>query len=387
MHIDFKQIMTIFEKQLEELAKEDLELLIGLQERYDLEFKSSEYGRTEPAVKEMLKDISAMANAHGGHLLIGITEDDEGRAEEILGIESAEEEGQRVMNICLSCIDPKIPGIKTHSIKVSDKRSVLAIHVPRSHRAPHMVSGKGVYRFFVRHDRSIDHMSVEEIRDSVLKNRYLVEDLKEFLKERRTEILERRGRAPMFYLTATPPLTLENEILDASDPCLRELILSMPPSIEGVSVDRLQGGSLLPTMNGLMLSMRELANFEIFRNGHVEAIYSLEELELPESGPGKKFFYSHVLVNYPVFFIELVRRIAEHIGLEEPMALTVWFLNVGDFYLSGKPRPLKAVHGAPAVSFCAFEQHIEDLTAPKKLGELIADRIWNSFGFEKAEIG
>jgi hypothetical protein len=140
-------------------------------------------------------------------------------------------------------------------------------------------------------------------------------------------------------------------------------------------------------MNGLMLSMRELANFEIFRNGHVEAIYSLEVLELPESGPGKNFFYPHVLTNYPVFFIELVRRIAEHIGLEESMALTVWFFNVGDFYLSSKPRPLRAIHGAPAVSFCAFEQQIEDLTAPKKLGELIADRIWNSFGFEKAEIG
>jgi len=381
------EVMTIFEKQLEELAKEDLELLIGLQERYDLEFKSSTYERTESAIKEMLKDISGMANAYGGHLFLGISEDDEGRAEKVLGIEDAEEEGQRVMNICLSCIDPKIPAMKTHSIKVSDKTSVLAIHVPRSHRAPHMVSGKGVNRFFVRHDRSINHMSVEEIRDSVLKNRYLVEDLKEFLKERRTEVLERRGRAPMFYLTATPPLTLENEILDASDPRLRELLLSMPPSIEGVSVDRLQGGGLMPTMNGLMLSMRELANFEIFRNGHVEAIYSLEVLELPESGPGKNFLYPHVLANYPVFFVELVRRIAEHIGLEEAMSLTVWFFNVGDFYLSSKPRPLRAVHGAPAVSFCVFEQQIEDFSAPKKLGELIADRIWNSFGFEKAEKG
>jgi hypothetical protein len=252
-----------------------------------------------------------------------------------------------------------------------------------------MVSGKGVYRFFIRHDRSINHMSVEEIRDSVLKNRYLVEDLKDFLKVRRTEILERLGRAPLFLLTATPPLTLENEILDPADPRLRELILKMPPSIEGVSVDRLQGGRLIPTMNGLMLSMRELANFEIFRNSHVEAIFSLEVMELPETGPGKKFFYPHVLANYPVFFIELVRRITEHIGLEEPMAITGWFLNVGDFYLSSKTRrrPFGDVHGAPAVSFCAFEQQIDDLTVPKKLGDLIADRIWNCFGFEKAEIG
>src|SRR6266487_1919449 len=52
----------------------------------------------------MLRDISSIANAYGGDLLIGVDENVNGAAITLMGIEKAEDESQRIIGSCLSNI-------------------------------------------------------------------------------------------------------------------------------------------------------------------------------------------------------------------------------------------------------------------------------------------
>lgn len=73
-----------------------------------LEFKR-EIGRGNTATAEFLRDLTAMANAQGGDLLIGVIEE-EGVAAAVPGvaIPSLDDEGQRFENIIRSCVEPRL---------------------------------------------------------------------------------------------------------------------------------------------------------------------------------------------------------------------------------------------------------------------------------------
>ena len=51
--------------------------MLNVAESERLEFKREAYGRADDDVREFLKDISSMANAAGGFLLIGVDADAE----------------------------------------------------------------------------------------------------------------------------------------------------------------------------------------------------------------------------------------------------------------------------------------------------------------------
>jgi predicted HTH transcriptional regulator len=72
--------MSTTGKPLTEIAPSDLRDLIDnkVRESQTLEFKRENYGRLDDDIREMLRDISAMANAFGGDLLLGVDEDETG---------------------------------------------------------------------------------------------------------------------------------------------------------------------------------------------------------------------------------------------------------------------------------------------------------------------
>jgi predicted HTH transcriptional regulator len=66
--------MSFFGKPLNEVVQADLETLVReeVRERQTLEFKRDSYARNDEGTREMLRDISAVANAYGGDILLGI---------------------------------------------------------------------------------------------------------------------------------------------------------------------------------------------------------------------------------------------------------------------------------------------------------------------------
>ena len=69
----------MFNKSFSEINSSDIEGLLtsGASEHSNLEFKKQIWGTADEEVREMLRDISSIANAYGGYLIVGIDEEDD----------------------------------------------------------------------------------------------------------------------------------------------------------------------------------------------------------------------------------------------------------------------------------------------------------------------
>ena len=183
----------IFPVPLEDLTAEHLETLLGRVESQELEFKRDPYGRGEEDIREMLRDITAIANAAGGYIIIGIEADGEGGADRFVTVPNAEDEVLRMTQSCLANIDERILGLKIRTVIVDANTSSLLVFIPRSTRAPHMVTFRGLNQFWKRYGTIKNKMSVEEIKEASIKTVNLRKSLEEFLEERKSKILSKIG--------------------------------------------------------------------------------------------------------------------------------------------------------------------------------------------------
>jgi schlafen family protein len=258
-------------KPLETITERDLQQMVtqSEQESQTLEYKREPYKRNDDETSEMLRDISSIANAFGGDLLIGVDEDANGAALKLIGIKNPEEESQRIVSSCLSNISERMDGPRTHPVPLKDGSFVLVVRIPRSLRAPHMVTFKGLNQFWIRHDRQKSPMSIHEIKDTCLKVEGLMEKLERLLAKRRQDILEDIGNIP-YYVVSVTPLFVGSSAVDIHDKTLRNLLENLPyfDKNNQMSVDH---GPTRFTLHGLCINYYKCPlSFHIFRNGHLE---------------------------------------------------------------------------------------------------------------------
>ena len=90
---------SIFQKSFDDLNGADIQNLITIKykERQRMEYKKEMYKPTNKYRKEMLRDISSIANAYGGYLIIGLEEDNNGIPVKPFNIANAEKERNRAV--------------------------------------------------------------------------------------------------------------------------------------------------------------------------------------------------------------------------------------------------------------------------------------------------
>lgn len=130
-----------------------------------LEFKRDLPGRSDDEIKEFLADVSAMANAHGGDIIIGVSDED-GVAEAIPGLDSQQIEGAilAIENRLRDNLEPRLSGVRIAWLGQDDERVVIVIRVPSSLSAPHRVTYKNWGRFFTRGNMGKSEMDTHELR-------------------------------------------------------------------------------------------------------------------------------------------------------------------------------------------------------------------------------
>ncbi len=138
-------------------------------ENQSLEYKKVPWTHDNAGKRELLRDISAMANAYGGYIIIGIEEDKADQAIAFVDAPNAEDERDRIISMVHANLQPRIAGLNIKCLTDSTNHIIL-IYAPYSHRTPHLITGEDLYQFWIRHDRQKARMSVEEIRDAMLKS-------------------------------------------------------------------------------------------------------------------------------------------------------------------------------------------------------------------------
>lgn len=180
--------MAFAGRNLDSFSLEDLQTLVRnrVPEGPNLEYKETAYSGRPQDIREMLRDVTALANAEGGYLIMGIREDAYGRAETLTPIEDAHTRAKAIQHACLDGIQERIQGIQVKVIETAPDQGIIVIHVPLSEQRPHMMVRDHSTDFFRRYNTDKRPMNIGEIREMVLANprfRKLVE----------LEVLAQRG--------------------------------------------------------------------------------------------------------------------------------------------------------------------------------------------------
>ena len=189
---------TINGKSFLECNEEDLKVLIensDYRENEYLDYKEyfsfllydKKDSKRAKYITEFKNDICSFANANGGYLIYGIS-DDNGMAKEIIGIDIQNDDTDRFeldRKNNLNQISPKIPSIKFGFIKLKNGKFVVIIYVNRDGFAPyiHLEDGKN-YKAYKRVGNGKVTMSYTELKNMFAQSQSLEKGIQQFRKER-----------------------------------------------------------------------------------------------------------------------------------------------------------------------------------------------------------
>jgi hypothetical protein len=149
-------------------------------ERRTLEYKEKlSIGSIEEKA-EFLADISSFANASGGDIIFGISDEREsGKATGIPGkivslqIGNPSSEQARIEQLVESGIEPRIPLVQVKTVSIPEISTVIIVRVGKSWIAPHMVSYSNRTRFFSRSGTGKVQLDVQQIGAAFAQQRSL----------------------------------------------------------------------------------------------------------------------------------------------------------------------------------------------------------------------
>ncbi len=141
----------------------DLHSLIdggGVESLY-LEFKASEALSGEN-IAEICKDVTAFANAAGGQIVYGVSEDKKGQSFTLDGgIRNPKFSREWIDNI-LRRVQPPLQGVRIDQIKVSDGHSAFVLTIPQTQTGPHQATD---HKYYQRTDLQVQPMNDFAVQD------------------------------------------------------------------------------------------------------------------------------------------------------------------------------------------------------------------------------
>ena len=166
-------------KPTSEITPAEIEALVNgkVQEDAFLDYKARPYTRDAHGAHELVKDVSAFANAQGGYLIIGIGEEagNPRRANAFVNVEDPEGERRRMIDLCFEKIEPRFTELDIRAISI-DNTTVLACRIPESDQKPHCAKPDREHHYFWRRYEDGNRLvSVPEIRACLEGDRVLRE--------------------------------------------------------------------------------------------------------------------------------------------------------------------------------------------------------------------
>lgn len=374
----------MFNKNIDSLTFEDVEWLIDnkVTEDQRLEYKREVWGNSEASKKEMLKDIVSMANRYGGYIIIGLDEGDNNEAVSFSNVPDAEARKDEILSSLFANTQPRLQSIK---IKILTKENVtiMAISIPNSFRKPHMITFSGINQFWIRHDRQKMPMSIDEIQGSIINTSNTTKDIQSsFVIQKR--IIELQSNNQPSLAIGVSPLPRDNEIIDILDTELREILTNTPSERQESVSFNFSREQARPSYNGLTIGSNDFRKIDLHRDGYIQAISKLYLNE--ETTP--PIMYGRTILELIYSFTQKLKHIYSHIGYDGSICVFCSLYNITNFGLY--PYPDGAIGHGPhnLTRWDKNSLEIDNLVITEidenKITKMIADRIWQSFGFDVA---
>jgi hypothetical protein len=182
-------------RQLAAVTCTEIESLISqsVPESKQLEYKRQLPDTSDKGKREFLNDVSSFANALGGDMLFGISDQDAdgnsvGYANSILPIAAGKIDDAKLWleEVVRNGIAPRLP-IAVQEISGFGSEGndcVLVLRIPNSFASPHVVTFKGGFRFFSRNSAGKYPLDITEVRSQFLATESQAERIREFKQDR-----------------------------------------------------------------------------------------------------------------------------------------------------------------------------------------------------------
>ena len=380
----------IFEnRRISEITDQELKDLIGNQEEnLWIDFKQQDYHRDpedlEKHKREIRKDVTAMANAEGGYILIGVREEDK-IAQDFFTVPDAERVAQRIRDTCHQFIDRRILNLEvdTRTFQWEQKEVTLVIiHIPSGELRPHGFEWGGSTNFVKRYADvtkeypmselgdafSVRHYppiigSIDRKLDAILANtqedrRHLISpgdnpleqmEVINLLHLMRMRFDEAISNQPYYRIIAVPT-QLDPDAVNTRDENIRNTMCNPPDRRYGnFGVTGILDREMLRSPEGI--SGPNVTNGEIIllENGFLEVRCPLSNGQFQwrheESQISRPWLYPYVVCEFPVTFLRLVKRIYEASDIASSLLIQQEYHNLEGFTLIG---------GDPSNSFFSF---------------------------------
>jgi len=154
-----RRLETLLGSPLETLTYGDVAGLAqtACPEASDLDYKRTLYDGSDKGRHDLASDVAALANAHGGLIVVGMDEDD-GHASVAVGVPLSDAETNRIHTIVAAQVAP-VPRIEIHLLPNPDRpgSGLLLIEVESNAAGPHAVV---VNRTSLRYPRRVGRITV-----------------------------------------------------------------------------------------------------------------------------------------------------------------------------------------------------------------------------------
>jgi len=167
-----------------------------------LDFKQQPYQKDDEGKFEMLKDVTAMANAEGGYILLGVGEKNE-IATGFFTIHEPDKVAKSIEYSCFQYIDPRIPALEVepYPFEWNNKSvTIVIIHIPPSSMRPHCIKWKNSTVFVKRYQDHTRDIPISELGEA-FSIRYYPQILNEINSKLNTIV-----RTTMLLLPDTPDI-------------------------------------------------------------------------------------------------------------------------------------------------------------------------------------
>ena len=369
--------MIFDNRSISEITDQELIDLIGNQEEnLWIDFKQQDYHRdsTDPDKhqREICKDVTAIANAEGGYILIGVREESK-IAQNFFTVDNAPSVAQSINAICLQYIDPRIPNLEVerYPLKWQDKDiDLVIIHIPPSGMRPHSFEWKNTTNFVKRYGDIVREYPVSELIQDLLVSynppimsqieSQLASIVRNTQRERRDStsaqdnaleaeeegelirIMELRFNEVIsnqpYYRIFAAPKELNPDAVDTRSENIRN-ILRNPPNIRyaGFGVTGILGRGMDHFSEGVRGSNMGSGEIILLKNGFLEVRCPLSNSHFQwmqeKSRISTQWLYPYVVCEFPVSFLKLVKAIYEASDINSSVFIQQEYHNLAGFML------------------------------------------------------
>jgi len=382
--------MPLHHIELEKITEDDLRSLIDdrVCESSTIDYKKTWDCVTDVKKRELLCDVSAMANTNGGDIVYGMQEGDDelkGFPVELVGLNNfhSDPEISKIENLLRDSVHPRIIGIKMRAFTLKNNNWILLIRAPMSFNSPHMVRHAGITRFCGRNSNGKYDLDVNEIRSAFLGNETCYERIRNFRLDRINKLLSGASMVKLksdnlVIMHLLPVMGLSKEIrLDVED-FNRPMDINLLMPLGSVGFDRSYNFNGLLTCDEPLEKVHE-SYLQIWRNGFIESVNS-------------EFLVGNTEKTLPVYSIEpevvvALRRfvvLLRALGISVPYVLCLSLLNVRGFSIPNDQGYQKLTPTIDCDNLLCDETLIE---GEGKSAEAILrpafNQIWNACGYER----